>query len=405
MVLRRRIVEAAVVLALSAHAETAQADVERISFDAAIARAHTVAPDLAAARAREGVAQAEIGVARLWANPTVYFGTSTQAAKLVVGATVPLVILGQHGAAAHAARAEAATVGVESEITWTDVRAATARAFVGLWLAENTAIARAEAATVVSKLEAAVSGRIEVGSAPVVEGLRVRAERLRADADAQEAAQRVSGAASELGRWIGTPDGGNLRAGGEPPAPSAPPLLADLLASIDMSPAVRREQADVRAAESRAARERALVRPGLLLDVAAEAYDPTFPTTNYRAQLGIEVPLFNQRGPYVEREIMSANAARARVAAERARTTADLVAAYRAFEATNARTHALAEGVLPAAEAAANASEESYALGHAPLITVLDAERARIDARTSLLEARAARAIAWIDVERALGLQ
>lgn len=399
----RRLACAALVAATCARAGVAHAQAGRITFDAAIARARAVAPDSAAARAREGIARADVGVARLWLNPTVYFGSSTQAAKLVVGATVPLVILGQRGAAADAARAEVATVHVETELTWNDVRAATARAFVALRLTEDTAFARAEEATVVGKLEAAVRGRIEVGSAPEVEGLRVRAERLRADADAREAAQRVAGAASELGRWLGEPEGRGLRAEGVAPIPQAPPL-ADLLARVGAAPAVRREEADVRAAESRVARERALVRPALALDLAAEVGDPTYPAPNYRGQISIETPLFNQRGPYIERETQAANAARARTVAERARTTADLVVAYRAFEATSARMQALAEGVLPAAEAAANATEESYALGHSPLIAVLDAERARIDARISLLEARAARALAWIDVEHTLGV-
>ena len=285
---------------------------------------------------------------------------------------MPLVILGQRGAAADAARAEVATVHVETELTWNDVRAATARAFVALRLTEDTAFARAEEATVVGKLEAAVRGRIEVGSAPEVEGLRVRAERLRADADAREAAQRVAGAASELGRWLGEPEGRGLRAEGVAPIPQAPPS-ADLLARVGAAPAVRREEADVRAAESASrASARSCVRRSLSTSPPKWAI-PRIPRRTTAAEISIETPLFNQRGPYIERETQAANAARARTVAERARTTADLVVAYRAFEATSARMQALAEGVLPAAEAAANATEESYALGHSPLIAVLDA--------------------------------
>jgi outer membrane protein TolC len=340
-------------------------------------------------------------------NPTVALGTSTQAAKFSATASVPLLILGQRGAAADAARADALTVRVESDLAWNDVRASTARAFVGLWLAESLATARTGAARIVQRLEETVTVRIDVGAkgaAPKVEGLRVRAERLRAEADAQEAAQRVAGAASELGRWIGVPDGGELRAAGEAQVPNDAPPLPTLAARVDTSPAVRRENADARAAEARADRERALVRPAMTLDLGVDALDPTLPTTNYRAQLGIEVPLFHQRGYQIERELASANAARARSAAERARTISDLVVAYRVFEATTARMRILADGVVPAAEAAAVGAEESYSLGYAPLVTVLDAERARIDATISLLEARAARALAWIEIEHTLGV-
>ena len=278
-----------------------------------------------------------------------------------------------------------------------------ARAYVTLWLAEKTADARTEQAELVGRLEAALQGRIDVGSAPMVEGLRLRAEHLRAAADAREAATLVDGAGAELGRWLGVSYGPRLRARDEPPVPRDAPSLATLLARVPRAPAVRREEADERAAEARAARERALVRPGMTLDLSVEAYDPTLPATNYRAQLAVELPLFNQRGAYVERELSAAAAARARAAAENTRAGADLVAAYQQFVAVSERVTALEQAVVPAADAAAAATEDAYGLGRSPLVAVLDAEKARIDARLSLLEGRAVRAIAWVDVERALG--
>jgi len=374
-----------------------------VTYEEAITRARAVAPDLVAARAREGIARAEVGIAGLAPNPTILAGTSTQAARLSAGASIPLLVFGQRGAAAAASEAELQTVRVESDVTWNDVRAATERAYVRVWLAESTAAARAGAADLVRRLEAAVAGRVEVGAAPQLEGLRVHAERLRADAEAQEAAQLVAGASGELARWIGVADAADVHAADEPPVPKAAPPLAALESRIDGNPSVRREGADARAAQARRDRERALVRPALTLDVGADIGDPTLPTTNYRAQLGIEVPLWHQRGYYVERETAAEHAARSRGAAERAHAHADLIVAYRSFEASSTLVKTLAEGVVPASEAAAVATEESYSLGHAPLVSVLDAERSRIDARLSLLEARASRALSWIDVEHAVG--
>jgi outer membrane protein TolC len=66
---------------------------------------------------------------------------------------------------------------------------------------------------------------------------------------------------------------------------------------------------------------------------------------------------------------------------------------------------ALSSGVLPAAISAARATEESYVLGRAPLVAVLDAERGRIDTELALVESQGARANAWIDLQRALGVQ
>ncbi len=373
-----------------------------VAYDDALARARVRAPDVAAARAREHVAQAEVGVAGLAPNPTVLVGTSTQAARLSAGVSLPLLILGQRGAAADAARAELATVKVETEGAWNEVRAATARAFVALWLAEQVAAARGEGAKLVKRVEDAVNGRIDVGSAPPVEGLRVKVERLRADADARDAVAQVASAASELGRWIGSPVE-PYRTAGEAPVPAELPPLQSLLGRVESNPAVRREEADARAAAARVTRERALVRPLMTLDLGLDAADPTLPGTSYRAQLGVEVPLWHQRGHQIDRETMAGNAARARKQAERAHAAASLIVAYRSLEANAARARALEGEVVPAAEAAANATQESYSLGHAPLIAVLDAERARLDTRLSLLEARAAKAVSWIDVEHAVG--
>jgi cobalt-zinc-cadmium efflux system outer membrane protein len=212
-------------------------------------------------------------------------------------------------------------------------------------------------------------------------------------------------AGTELGRWMGLADGSALRASGATVVPDAPPALSGLVPRLDESAPVRREQSDVRAAEARADRERAFVRPSMALDLGVDAYDPSLQgATNYRAQLTIDVPLFNQRGPQVQREQALADVARARTRAARVQVAAELTAAFRTFEGASARWHTLADAVVPAARGAARATEEAYTLGRAQLVAVLDAERVLVDARVSALEAQAARANAWSDVEHALGV-
>ncbi len=393
---------AASLLTITTTASALAGDAFHLGYAEALALARGRAPAILIARGREGIAGADARAVAIYPNPSVSAGTSTQTAKLSVGATLPLVILGQIGAASRAGRADLATVQADTLVTVNDVRAGTAHAFVVLWLAQRTSEARTDAASVTQRLEEAVRGRVEVGSAPELEVLRARAERLRADADARAAADLVGAAAADLGRWIGSTTTA-LRVDGDPTTPDEPPSFSDLAARVPNGPSVRREELDARAAEARADRERALVRPGLVLDLAADIGDPTLPATNYRGQLGIEVPLFNQRGPLIDREIRSAAVARLRARGEATTLLSDLTVAYETFVALTRRLKALDTGVVPAAEAAARATEESYALGRATLVTVLDSERARIDARLSLLETKAARANAWIDAERAAG--
>jgi cobalt-zinc-cadmium efflux system outer membrane protein len=405
---------AAVVMTVLASAGIARAQGDgTISLEEALRAARAAAPDLVVARTREGVARAEVGIAGTYPNPSVAVGTSTQAAKLSGTLTLPLVVLGQRGASIDAARAEESTVRLDTQVSWNDVRQATTRAYVALWLAEGAATAKRDAAAIEATLEASVIARVQVGAAPQLDALRVHAEKLRADADVLEATALVSSARTELGRWMGLVEVGNMRTTPELPVVEAPTPLAALAGRVGGSVAVRREESDVRASEAREARERALVRPGLSLDVGLDAFDPTLlpptaaagstPPINYRAQLAIEVPLFNQRGAYVEREKAQRDVARARVQAARIQGAAELTAAYRTYEAATAQQHTLALDVVPAAAAAAKATVDAYTLGRAQLVAVLDAERALVDARVSALEAQAKRADAWADVEHAVG--
>src|SRR5258708_15840300 len=163
-------------------------DVIRLGYAEALALARERAPAIAVARGREVVAEADARAGGIYPNPAVSAGTSTQTAKLSVGATVPLVILGQIGAATRAGRAELATVEADTRVIGSDVRAAAAHAFVALWLAQRTSEARTDAATITQRLDDAVRGRVAVASAPELQALRARPARLRAHPPARAAA-------------------------------------------------------------------------------------------------------------------------------------------------------------------------------------------------------------------------
>ena len=401
-VMFRSVLATLVVLALSMRPAYAEPTRE-ISLAQALAEADRVAPDIAVSVARERVAGAEVDVANIYPNPTWTIGTSTQAARLSAGLTIPLVVLGQRGASERAARAELATSRMDTRVVRVEVRTACAHAFVVLWLAQRTAEARGRAVQLAKAVEEAAVVRVGAGVAAEVERLRAHAERLRVEADAQQATLLVDVAASELARWVAAGESRPLRARGDPAVPDRVPPLRTLAARLANSPVVLREDRDAAAALARAERESALVRPNVDLELGIDAYDSTLPAPNYRAQLGVEIPIFNQRGPEIRRERMAAAVSRAQAQAAIVRLRTNLVASLRAFEALTGRQAALSKGVVPAAESAAQATRESYELGRAPLVMLLDAEQARIEANLALIETRAERAHAWIDVLAATG--
>src|SRR5450631_1804703 len=69
----------------------------RVSYRQALALSRERAPNVAVARATQGVAEADSRTGGLYPNPTLSAGTSTQAARLSLGASLPLLILGQRG--------------------------------------------------------------------------------------------------------------------------------------------------------------------------------------------------------------------------------------------------------------------------------------------------------------------
>lgn len=399
------------VAALLSIAAPAQTEAPPVTLEEVLRDSRRAAPDLVVARAQERVAHAEVGMAGVYPNPLASLGTSTQTAKLSGTLSIPLVVLGQRGAAIDAARADEATVKLDTAVAWNDVRRAVVRAYVAVWLAQGLADARRRSAAIEATLEQSVIERVQVGSAPELDALRAHAEKLRADDDFVQAAAEIAASGSELGRWMGSADGRSVRVTGDLELPEVTPPLAPLLAQLDGNVAVQREQSDVRAARARADREGAFVRPSFGLELGADLWDPTLlppgatgmPPTNYRAAVTVDLPLFNQRGPNIEREKALGDVARARVQSARVQAASELTAAYRTFEAASLRQRTLANSLVPAARAAAEATEEAYTLGRAQLVAVLDAERALVDAEVAALQAQAVRASAWADVTHALG--
>src|SRR5438093_295444 len=128
--------------AADAHADA------KISYEAALEAAHRAAPSVLVARGVQRATEPAIRAAGLYPNPAGIVGTSSGGAILSAGVSVPLIIFGQTGASKSAARAEAVTTSIDTEVASADVRLDTAHAYVSLWLAEGLADTRREAAAI-----------------------------------------------------------------------------------------------------------------------------------------------------------------------------------------------------------------------------------------------------------------
>ena len=401
-----------VVLALVVFAGVAHADARRaITLPQALAAVQQ-APAAQVGGHEIAAAEAQIDAARAWPAPSLHVATNRLTARLVASAAIPMPVFGTVGAARRQAAAEADVVRADVTIARRELQHRAVVAWIGLSRADGDVVSTSIAAQQAAELELIAKGRLAAGVGADVDVTVAGAARARAEV-AAAAAQRAEDAASaQLAGVLGWDPATPLRADGAP-ATGEPADLAALRGRLANHPeraaAVRR----VDAAE--ASVERVLTErwPQLALEGSINVDDPTLdqigvPTTVWQrtdASIGIalDLPIFARVGD-------KARAARATEAAERARLVvtetelgAGLYAAYRTWQAASERLHALERDVAPAQERAAALGAQAYREGARDLSYALQAERDLAAVRAEVNAARADAAVAFADLQLAVG--
>ncbi len=190
------------------------------------------------------------------------------------------------------------------------------------------------------------------------------------------------------------------------PLPSWPELEREelversLRARADLRAAVRA----VDAAEEQVALERRRTNPDLALGLSAERPEAGSSTDLLIGPVAIvEIPLFDQNQAQVSRAEFRLAELRKELAALVAEVSQEMrAAADRASIA--ARTAAFAhEELIPQAERSAALAERAYELGDAIVLTLLQSQRALLEARRTGIDSLLEAARAGIEVERVLG--
>jgi outer membrane protein, heavy metal efflux system len=402
-----RPLEAAALTAALAFAAPARATT--LTWAEARARAEQWAPELAAAARRRDLAATEVHVAGALANPSLTITTAKETAKLSTGVVLPLPIFGQRGVAVQAARAEADVAAQEVEVVRHELRWNATMTWVDAWEAGERARLLQGNAEDGHRLNAIAEERFAAGAGPRLDVVRAAAAAAVADAEAGGARPLVAAAAARLSVWVGgdpiAPDG----VGGGPGVPSALPPLPGLANSVVVHPAMARDRAQQAAADRRIELERRLRFPIVSAELVVNQGDPTL--ANAQGQIptdvivgaSFELPVLSLRGGAVARAEAQRALADATLVLDAAHLRADVVDAYRRTEAAAARARSLGARALPATEEARSMTEESYRAGRADLVRVLEAQRAVVDARLAEVDAIAAWARAFADLERAAG--
>ena len=371
----------------------------------AIRRATTVAPATQAAAGRRAEIVGRARTEAQWANPIVELRRENLGSPLdyddFATLTLPLDLLGRRFALRSALGAQRESAVADSVRTIREAEYATARAWWTAWATQVIAGIAESQADLYARMARVDSLRAAEGELSEATAFRMQLEAQRARHEAGTARATHLHARAVLATLIGTSDTTWVLADAELTGMGALPPLDSLLAAADRD---RPDLIIARAAERAADRRRAAEVRGSLQDVGLTGgYKGTAGLSTTVVGLTIAAPLLNSNGGNRERsmgEWLLANADR-RTAEWRVEN--EVRAAYAGAQMIEAATRGFDASFAARATVVADAAEAAYREGAASLVELLDAFRAAADARAALVRGTHDRALARLDLQRAIG--
>lgn len=352
-------------------------------------------PELAIDSYEQRAREAALLQAGVRPNPTLmldvqdFGGTGARRGVRATQSTITLSQLielgGKRAARLSLARADVELAEWDYEIRRIELFARAGDAFVDVLAAQERLRLAQDAQTIAAAVEDVAARRTQAGFASPAEVLRARvavdiASTLREHTEHELETARQALAAL----WAGTPR--FTRATGDLAQLPQAPDTADLAERIDASPGVVRWQTEVARRES--AKE--LVRSAKTSDVEVAGGPRHFSEgddLSFVVSVSVPIPLWDRKaGALAEasRRLAKSSAERR---AEQVRIATAVQAAQLALVAAVEEAKLLNERVLPGIEQTVQILQRGYEEGRFAQVEVLEAERARIDAREQALRA------------------
>ncbi len=362
-----------------------------------------------AAQAAAGRRASIVGRARTdaqWTNPVIEIRRENTGAPIpyddFVTVTLPVDLTGRRFALRGALGAAHERGTADSIAVIRAAQFATAHAWWDAWASSELQAFSAAQAARFAELAHYDSIRAAEGEASEASALRTRLEAERARYAAAQATGAAARAHATLAALVGAPHGAVLTldttgAGATDDLPTADAVVASALAR-------RPDVASARAGLREAERRRAAERRGALPDVGLSGgYKGTGGYATGQVGIVLTPPLLNLNGGNRERTDGEWMIAAADLRATELRAAHDARAALASAAALDLAAAALDAAFAARADTVALAAEAAYREGAATLTELLEAQRARAEARAAGVRAVADRALARLDLKRALG--
>jgi len=392
----------AAILLLARAAAAQQPAPTELTVQAAVERALSANPTIAAARLAGAVNAAGLAVARERLNPEFSVELERETPKHAFGLAVPLELGGKRDKRVAVSEATIAVGDAELAATIAQVRNDVRRTYFDAVAADARLVLLRELRDLAQRTRDTAQARFDSGDAPRLEVVQADLALATADNDVTGARGAAAAARTRLNALLGQPadTAPSLstpldEASGTPV--SVPPDLIGRSTSI----AVIDRQLDAQRARLRLAD--ALRTPDLTPS-AALTHDsrPDF-VLGWRAGLSVTLPVFASHKAGVLVEQRTLEQLMATRDATMLRLTADVSAAATAAEAQRQVHVRYRDTIVPQAQQLERLAQDAYELGQTGIAALLQSLQSARDVRLRSLDAAAQFQASLADLERAIG--
>ena len=377
---------------------------EPLTFQAALDLAVRNNAGLAAVRRGRAVREAAVITAGQLPNPEISFEITRDVPHETVGLGLPFELGGKRARRLDLAREEMKLSDIEVRGALQSLRGELHRSFYGLLAAEERVRLSEEVAAIARRVNEAARARFQEGMAPQLDVLEADLGVARAEAELElERSNRVASAAA-LNAVLNRPPGdpvavmGDLSAG----PPSLTPAMAWQRAaaanveivSLHREIAIEGRRTDLLRAERIPT---PVLQAGAVLNAPGEFNAGAF------AGLSLELPLFSRNPGALAGSAAATRQLESRLEAVLRDVESRVFAATARLEALRRQAGSYARTLIPTAVTIESLAEESYTLGRAPLLSVLEAQRVLRDVRREYLAALSEFQSAVADLEEIIG--
>jgi outer membrane protein, heavy metal efflux system len=382
----------------------AQAPAAPLTFSAALDLAASRNLDLAAIKRQRAIREAQVRVARQWANPAVGFEVTKDSPHENLTFDFPLPLGGVRGRQIDLAKEELTLADVDEKAAMRTLRRNVRQAFYGLLGSDQRLVLAEDVVGLVKRTREAAQARFEEGAGPRLDVLAADLGLARAESDLALARSTRAASLAGLNAVLNQPPAQVVAVVGDIAETLPPPDFARAMALAAAS------NGELMAAEREAAieaRRLSLIRaervPQPTVTFGLPMNAPGEFTVGAAVGVAMNVPLFNRS----QGEIAASEATIVQIHARRdaARRTVEsaVFSALARIEAQRQRVESFRTRVIPTATELADLAEESYKSGRSPLLMLIEAQRALRDAKRDYLDALEEFQAALADLEEVIG--